>query len=314
MNYTLNQLRVYLKVVQTRNITKAAEDLHLTQPAVSIQLKNFTQQFSIPLLQVVRKKLYVTEFGLEIAEAAEAIIEQVYAINYKMHAHQGELTGKLKIASASTGKYIAPFFLAHFMKQHAGIELMLDVTNKQQVLEALENNLIDFALVSVLPENMAYDKIELMENRLYLVGNADSSFPKKTYTKALFHSIPLIYREKGSGTRLVMEKFVQKNKIPVIKKMELTSNEAVKQSVIAGLGYSIMPYIGIQNELKQGQLQIIPIQGFPILSKWYLIWLKGKKLSPVAQAYLHYIKQHKQEIIEQKFEVKVDAERPRKSK
>lgn len=302
MNITLNQLRIFLKVVTTGSVTKAADELHLTQPAASIQLKNFQDQFDIPLIEVINKRIFVTDFGREIATAAEKILSEVYAINFKMHAHQGELTGKLKVASVSTGKYIAPFFLTDFMKKHQGVELMLDVTNKAQVLASLERNEVDFSLVSVLPDNLRIDKVELMQNKLFVVSNRDIDFPKKQYDKRIFENIPLIYREQGSGTRHVMERFIRRNNLPVIKKMELTSNEAVKQAVIAGLGYSIMPLIGIKNELENGQLQIIPVKGFPIKSTWYLIWLKDKRPSPVAAAYLNYLKDEKQNLIHDKFE------------
>ena len=302
MNYTLNQLRIFLKVVNTLNITKAAEELHLTQPAVSIQLKNFQEQFDIPLFEVINKRIYVTDFGREIADAADKILTEVYAINYKMHAYKGQLTGKLKMSVVSTGKYIAPYFIADFMKQHQGVELLLDVTNKAQVINSLEKNEVDFALVSVLPETLNTDKVDLMQNKLFVVGNHESRFGKKEHDKKIFETIPLIYREQGSGTRHVMEKFIRKNNLPVKKKMELTSNEAVKQAVIAGLGYSIMPLIGIKNELESRQLQIIPVKGFPIKSTWSLIWLKEKKLLPVPAAYLSYIRKEKQDIIHDKFD------------
>ncbi len=301
MNYTLNQLRVFLKVAQTLSVTKAAEELHLTQPAVSIQLKNFQDQFEIPLIEVINRKIYVTDFGKEIVEAADKILNEVYAINYKMHAHKGRLTGKLKISVVSTGKYIAPYFIADFIKQHSGIELLMDVTNKAQVIASLEKNEVDFSLVSIVPDNLTTEKVELMQNKLYLVGNSEMKYEASQYDKSIFETIPLIYREPGSGTRHVMEKFILQNSLPVHKKMELTSNEAVKQAVIAGLGYSIMPLIGIKNELGNKQLQIIPVEGFPITSTWTLIWLKDKKLSPVADAYLNYLKTEKQNIIHEKF-------------
>lgn len=302
MNYTLNQLQIFLKVVKTLSITRASEELHLTQPAVSIQLKNFQEQFDIPLIEVINKKIYVTDFGKEIAQAAERILDEVAAINHRMHAHKGQLSGKLKISVVSTGKYIAPYFIADFIKQHDGVELLLDVTNKAQVIQSLEKNEVDYSLVSVLPEHINIDKVQLMQNKLFVVGNQDAQFSKKEYDKKIFESIPLIYREQGSGTRYVMEKFIRKNNLPVTKKMELTSNEAVKQAVIAGLGYSIMPLIGIKNELMNHQLQIIPVKGFPIKSTWYLIWLKEKKHSPVAAAYLNYVRKEKQHIIQEKFE------------
>ncbi|WP_305951857.1 LysR family transcriptional regulator [Emticicia oligotrophica] len=302
MNYTLHQLQVFLKITQTQSITKAAEELYLTQPAVSIQLKNLQDQFEIPLTEVVGRKLFITDFGKEIAEAAEKILNEVYSINYKTMAHKGKLTGRLKISVVSTGKYVMPYFLSDFITRNEGIELMMDVTNRAKVIESLEKNEVDFSLVSVLPDNLKVENIELLRNKLFLVANTKSKFTKKIYDKSIFEELPLIYREQGSGTRLVMERFIEENKLPVRKKMELTSNEAVKQAVIAGLGCSIMPLIGIKNELLHGDLQIIPVKSFPITSVWNLVWMKNKNFSPVAAAFLKYINEQKEAIIHEKFE------------
>lgn len=301
MNYTLHQLQVFLKITQNKSITKAAIELHLTQPAVSIQLRNFQDQFDVPLTEVIGRKLYVTDFGKEIAIAAEKILNEVHAINYKTMAFKGQLTGRLKISVVSTGKYVIPYFLSDFLKQNQGVELLLDVTNKTKVLKNLEKNEVDFSLVSVLPETLQIEKIELMPNTLYLVANIDQQIGNGIQDKKIIENLPIIYREQGSGTRYIMEKFIEHNQLTVSKKMVLTSNEAVKQAVLAGLGCSIMPIIGIKNELNNGSLQIIPVKGLPIQSNWNLIWLKGKKFSPVAKAFIQFIEQEKTRIIEQKF-------------
>ncbi|WP_347159076.1 LysR family transcriptional regulator [Pontibacter chitinilyticus] len=302
MNYTLHQLQVFLKITQTMSITKAAEELHLTQPAVSIQLKNLQEQFEIPLTEIIGRRVYITDFGREIALAAENILHEVHAINFKTLAHKGLLSGKLKLSVVSTGKYVMPYFLSGFLKQHEGIELAMDVTNKSKVLESLENNDTDFALVSILPEHLKIDKVELMQNKLYLVGRSSELGNEGNSGIEIFKNLPLIYRERGSGTRLTMERFIAGNQIPVIKKVELTSNEAVKQALLAGLGYSIMPLIGIKNELTQKDLQIIPVTGLPLKTSWNLIWLQNKHFSPVAQAYLSYLQKEKNNIIQQHFE------------
>ncbi len=301
MNYTLHQLQIFLKIAQIQSITKASEALHLTQPAVSIQLKNFQDQFPIPLTEVVGRKLFITDFGKEIALAAEKILNEVYAINYKTLAYQGALSGRLKISVVSTGKYVMPYFLSDFMKENPGVDLIMDVTNKASVVETLELNQVDFALVSVLPSKLKVKRVELMPNRLFYVGSTALEFKKNPSKKKLFEDLPLIYREQGSATRNAMESFISKNKFSVRKKMELTSNEAVKQAVISGLGCSIMPLIGIKNELKSGDLQIIPVKGLPITTTWNLIWLKSKKLSPAANALLDFLDANKEEIIKKKF-------------
>lgn len=302
MHYTLHQLRVFLTVAQTKSVTKAAEALHLTQPAISIQLKNFQKQFEIPLTEVVGRKLFITDFGKEIELAAGKILDQADLINYQTQAYKGQLTGRLKFSIVSTGKYVMPYFLADFLAQHDGIELLLDVTNKLKVVESLENNDVDFSLVSVLPDNLKIEKLELLQNKLYVVGNAKQKLKSRMNDKSVFETLPLIYREQGSGTRQTMERFIQSNRLPVRKKMELTSNEAVKQAVIAGLGCSIMPLIGIKNELQSGELQIIPVKGFPIKSFWNLIWLKGKNHSPVALSFLNYLKKERASIVSEKFD------------
>ena len=301
MNYTLNQLQVFLKVVQTNSVTKAAEELHLTQPAVSIQLKNFQDQFDIPLTEVVGRKIYITDFGRELAEAAENIIDQVHAINYKTTAYKGQMTGRLKISVVSTGKYVMPYFLADFMNEHSGIELLMDVTNKNKVVESLENNEVDFALVSILPTTLKVECLDLLQNKLYLVGNTRKKLKKGISANEVFKDLPIIFREKGSGTRQTMEGYIERNNISILKKMELTSNEAVKQALLAGLGYSIMPLIGIRNELHNNELKIIPIKDLPITTTWSLIWLKGKKHSPVSTSFLNYLNKEKLRIAKEKF-------------
>ncbi len=297
MNYTLHQLRVFQKVAQHLSITKASEDLHLTQPAVSIQLKNFQDQFPMALTEVVGRQLFLTDFGEEIATAAERILNEVNSINYKTMEFAGNLAGRLKVAVVSTGKYVMPYFLSGFMEEHPGVDLVMDVTNKATVISNLEKNEVDFALVSVLPKHFTVKKIELMENRLYLVGSADKSLPSLKKLK----QEPLIFRENGSATRMAMENYLFSKSIGATKKIELTSNEAVKQAVVAGLGYSIMPLIGIKNELKNEDLKIFPIRGLPIITNWNLIWMPSKKFSPVAMAFLHYLETKKTAIIESQF-------------
>lgn len=301
MNYTLHQLQVFLKITQTLSITKASEELHLTQPAVSIQLKNFQDQFEIPLTEVIGRKLYVTDFGKEIAIAAENILNEVYAINYKTQSFRGKLSGRLKLSVVSTGKYVMPYYLGDFLKVNPEIELEMDVTNKTKVVKSLKNNEVDFALVSVIPRDLPIESEVLIENKLVLVGNSDVVYESKNDFQHLVSNTPLLYREVGSATRLAMEGYILKKKIHSKTTIQLTSNEAVKQSVLAGLGVSIMPIIGLKNELDSGSIKILEVEDLPIVTNWRLIWLKGKKLSPVAIAFLNYIRLEKEKIKSTKF-------------
>ena len=289
MNYTLHHLQVFLEVVRQKSITKAAEELYMTQPALSIQLKNFQNQFDIPLTEVVGRQLYITEFGKSIAELAENVVREADTLKYKTKEYEGLFTGKLRISSASTGKYVIPYFLGPFVKKHSGIDLILDVSNKIMAMKSLKDNEIDFALVSVVPDELDVYEESLIENRLYLVGNTNE------YSKDL----PLIFREEGSATRSVMDRYFQMGKQR--KRIELTSNEAVKQAVIAGLGYSLIPLIGMKNELLNQEVHIIPSKNLPITTNWRLIWMKNKKLSPVAKEFLNFVQLQKEQIVSANF-------------
>lgn len=302
MHYTLNQLRIYTKVVELQSVTKASEVLHLTQPAVSIQLRKFQEQFEIPLTETVGRQLYVTNFGKEIDVIAREILSKVDEINTRAMAFKGLLTGKLTVSVVSTGKYVMPYFLTDFINSNPGVKLVMDVTNKATVIESLKENAVDFSLVSVMPDNLQVGKIDLIQNKLYLVGSPFRVAEKKKYTYRVFKEMPLIFREKGSGTRRTIEEFLQKNKLPMKVQMALTSNEAVKQAVIAGLGFAILPLIGIRNELMNGDLQIIPLRGFPIKSTWSMIWPEGKKHSPAAAAFIDYLHENKKQITRNWFE------------
>lgn len=290
MNYTINQLRIFLKVVETNSITKASEELFMTQPAVSIQLKKFQDQFKVPLTEHIGRKIFITDFGHEIAKLSQSAIQELNTLKFKTKEYEGKIAGRLKISCVSTGKYVIPYFLSGFLDKYSGIDLLLDVTNKTRVLESLKRNEIDFAIVSVLPDDIDIEEELLLENKLYFVGNKENFNKRKT----------LIFREEGSATRQAMEKYFEaaKNKR---KQLELTSNEAVKQAVIAGLGHSILPVIGIKDELLSGDLKIIKKRGLPLKSDWRIIWLKNKKLSPAALEYLEFISEEKQVILNKHF-------------
>ncbi|PQJ78884.1 LysR family transcriptional regulator [Polaribacter porphyrae] len=301
MNYTLHQLEIFKKIAEVKSVTKASEQLFLTQPAVSIQLKNFQDQFKLPLFEVVGRKLYITEFGEEIAKAAAKILEEVEAINYKSSLFEGELAGKLKISIVSTAKYAMPYFLSGFIKENKMVDVTMDVTNKMSVIRALENNECDFAMVSTIPKKLKIEQIELMKNKMFFVAGKDYKIPKKNVSLKDLNESIFIFRENGSATRLAMEKYLVKHKIEILRKMELTSNEAVKQAVIAGLGISIMPIIGINDALKTGDIQILKIKDLPLETYWNLIWLRSKNLSNVAKAFQQFIINNKEEIIEEQF-------------
>lgn len=294
MNFTLHQLKVFSVIVEKRSITKAAEELNMTQPAASIQLRNFQDQFDIPLTEVIGRQLYVTNFGYEVYQIAEEILNQIENINYKTEAFKGLISGKLRISVVSTGNYVMPYFLNGFLKKHPQIDLTLDVSNKTKVINDLENNQVDFALVTVNPTHLEIYEERIMINKLYLVAAYNNKIEiSKPEGKKVFNRIPLIFREDGSGTRFTMQQFFAEEEIQPSIKLELSTNEAIKQAVIADIGMSIVSLLSIKNELSQNELKIIPVKGLPLESHWKLIWLQKKSLSPVAEAFLDYVRKEK---------------------
>jgi DNA-binding transcriptional LysR family regulator len=301
MDYTFQQLRIFSTVSETQSITKAAEVLHISQPAVSMQLKKFQDFFDNPLYEVIGRKLHLTDFGHEIAAVCRSTMQEAQQLRNKSKEHKGELWGTLKISVVSTAKYVMPYLLSDFLRIHPGVDLKMDVTNKLAVVESLEKNEIDFAMVSTLPEHLQVEKIELMPNKLHLIGS--KNMPMITeLNNELGSSHTFIFREKGSATRQIMENVLKDKKVSIAKQLQLTSNEAVKQAVLAGLGYSIMPLIGFKNALQSGDVKIMPVDGLPVTTNWHLIWLKNKKFGAAQTAFITYLKEEKDTILQDKFQ------------
>ncbi|WP_339659342.1 LysR family transcriptional regulator [uncultured Polaribacter sp.] len=300
MNFTLHQLKIFKTIVEKKSITKAAVELNMTQPAASIQLKNFQDQFDIPLSEIIGRQFYVTDFGKEIYLIIDEILDKTETIQYKTEAFKGLLSGKLKISVVSTGNYVMPYFLSGFLNKHPKVELVLDVSNKATVIKDLEQNLVDFSLVSVIPSHLDVEELPIMDNHLVLVASKENNMVTEK-GNSIFKTIPLIYREEGSGTRHTMQQFFKQEKISPKIKLELTTNEAIKQAVVANIGVSIVSLLSIKNELLQNELKIIPAKGLPLKSVWKLIYLKKKTLSPVAKAFLEYVASEKDTVYENYF-------------
>ena len=304
MHYTLHQLKIFQKIAEVGSITKAAEELHLTQPAVSIQLKKLQEQIEIPLTEVIGRKIHITDFGRKMAEVSSKIIEDMDLIQDTVNQYKGLLTGKVKFSCVSTGKYVLPYFLRSFMDNYPAVELEIEVTNKLNVIDSLETNSCDFALVSVLPENQDLNAIYFGQNVLQLVGSSTlNDVPNKPDD---LNHCTLIFREYGSATRNAMENYLSSHGIKGYKRIVLQSNEAVKQAVNAGLGYSIMPLIGLKNELANGSIRRIPMDDLPIVSQWNLVYNKDKRLTPAAEKLIEEIENHRQEVVEKHFRSYLD--------
>jgi DNA-binding transcriptional LysR family regulator len=299
MNYTLHQLAIFLKVAEKQSITKAAEALHLTQPAVSIQLKKLQQQFELPLVEVVGRQLHVTDFGEEMAIRCRRILKEAEEIKYTVDQYKGLLSGKIKVSVVSTGKYVIPFFLKSFMDLHPGVDISIDVSNKNKVIDSLLKNESDFYLVSVVPEGLNVEQLELMDNRLFLVGSTE--YRDLIRQPKDLEKITLLFREQGSATRNAMTEYLDAHEVEVGKSMELVSNEAVKQAIFAGIGCSIIPVIGMRMAFQNENIQVFPLEGLPITTQWRLIYAKSKNLTPAQRELVRHIQTRLSQTIEDHF-------------
>lgn len=303
MNFTIHQLRIFTTICDLQSITKTSEKLFLTQPAVSIQLKKFQDQFDIPLTTMKGRQIAITDFGMSICEVSKRILSEVDNIRITTNQYKGLLSGKLSFSVVSTGKYVLPYILSNFKEAHPMIDISINVTNKQIVTKNMIDKTDDFYLVSVLPMVEHTESIKLIKNDLYLVGATEyvKGHVKKKMTHNELSNHSLILREQGSATRSAMESYLLKHGITLQNTMELVSNEAVKQAVNAGLGLSIMPLIGLKNELSSGEMSIIPIKGLPITTEWQLVYNTSTQMSPVKKAFIDYINEVKIESLSTKF-------------
>lgn len=297
MNISFNQLRALHAVAKYESITKAAKSLDMTQPAVSMQLKNLQDQFDVPLTEMIGKKVHITEFGYELVEITGRIFEELGQIEPRMLEIKGLLAGKIRISSVSTGKYIIPYLMAEFMKLHPHVEISLEVSNRYKVLAHLEENSTDLALVSVSPEDMDLETLTLADNKLYLVASPEHAEKYQQLIKENeWQKIPFILREKGSGTRVMMEKFFENRDITIQSKMELATNEAVKQAVMAGLGATILSQYSMRKEIPEGRIKTLEVEGLPLEADWKLVWLRQKKHSPAVLAFIRWISENHEEV------------------
>ncbi|MGD8908227.1 MAG: LysR family transcriptional regulator [Chromatiales bacterium] len=278
MHTTLRQMKVFQIVAEQLNYTRAARVLHLSQPAVSMQVKQLEDAVGLPLFEHTGKKIRLTEVGREIYQYARTIFQTFEEMEEVVAAMKGLGTGHLKIAVASTVNYFAPRLLAAFSRSYPGIDLHLDVTNRQRLMGLLKNNEIDIVLMGLPPEDIELEYEPFMENSLVVIappghplqGVAD--IPVQRLGEEVF-----IMREEGSGTRLAMERFFAEQNIEISAGMQMTRNEAIKQAVRAGMG------------LETGRLVVLDVQGFPLQRHWYMVYRKGKRLSPAAKAFHDFV-------------------------
>lgn len=289
MNVTFRQLKVFESVARHLSFTQAAQELHLSQPAVSMQIKQLEENAGLPLFEQLGKKVYLTEAGNEMYHYCRTIASQLEEAEEVLEQLKGVQRGHLDIAVASTANYFATRLLAAFAKQHTGVTFSLDVTNRESLLRQLDQNVKDLVIMGRPPANMPLELEAFMENPLVVVAPPDHPLVGTKVSLKKLQEESFVVREAGSGTRIAMERFFSQHGVKLETGMEMTSNEAIKQAVEAGLGLGIVSIHTLTLELEVGRLAILEVENFPILRHWYVVHRKGKRLSPIAESFRDFV-------------------------
>ena len=290
MHITIRQLQVFEAVARHASYTRAAEGLHLTQPAVSMQIKQLEGSVGLPLFEQIGKRIFLTQAGEAMLRHAQTIIGHLAAAREEMDDLKGVDSGRLRIAVASTVNYFATRLLARFARQHPGVKITLDVTNRETLLQNLEHNLPDVVLMGAHPKGLDLQADAFMDNPLIMIAPPDHRFTKRrTIALGNLDTETFVIRESGSGTRIAMERFFNLKAFEPCATIEMTDNEAIKQSVEAGLGLAIVSIHTVELELAAKRLIKLNIKGMPIKRRWYVGHRRGKRLSPTAQAFRQFV-------------------------
>lgn len=291
LNITLRQLRVFESVARNSSFTRAAEALHLTQPAVSMQIKQLEENLGVDLFDHIGKKIFLTEAGNEFYHTSRTISRQLQQSEEYIEQLKGIHQGHLNILVASTANYFATNLLATFMERHEGITFTLDVTNREHLLEALAANEPDLVIMGQPPNELDVIAEDFMENPLaVVVGKNHPLYRKRSrLTPQQLQQERFVLREQGSGTRTALERFFEKRDLILDAPLEFGSNETIKQAVQAGLGLALVSTHTIQLELEAKVLRILEVEDLPILRQWHLVYRKGKRLSPVAESFRQFV-------------------------
>jgi DNA-binding transcriptional LysR family regulator len=290
LNVSLRQLRVFEAVARRSSYTRAAEELHLSQPAVSMQVRQLEDQVGMPLFERIGKGIGLTEAGREIYHYSRSINRALAEMDDVVQSLKGVSRGRLSIAVASTINYFAPRVLAEFHRRYPGIHLTLDVTNRERIVRQLESNQVDMVLMGTPPGDVDVAAEPFMANPLVVIAPPDHPLAgERDIPLARLSSEVFVMREPGSGTRQSLERFLSESGTLIRHGMQMTRNEAIKQAVRSGLGISVVSVHTIELELETGRLVTLDVQGFPLPRDWYLVYRRGRRLSPAAKAFQDFV-------------------------
>lgn len=304
-NATLRQLKVFEAVARHLSFSRAAEELYLTQPAVSTQVKKLAEHAGLPLFEQLGKKIYLTPAGTEILHASRRIIQQFHDVEAAMIQFRGVSGGKLNVAVISAGDYFFPSLLVEFAGRHQGVTLNLAVHNREELLGQLADNLTDLAIMARPPQDMETVNEPFAPHPYVIVAAPGHPLASKKHIPfARLAREAFVVREKGSDTRHSMEDGFGRHLADINIAMEIKSTETIKQAVIAGMGISFLSAHTVSRELQSGSLTVLDVQGFPLMLNWYVVHRKNKRLPPVAQAFKSFLMSDGAALIEQTLEYK----------
>lgn len=287
---TLHQLKVFEAAARHGSFTKAAEELYITQPTVSSQIKQLAQAVGLPLFEQIGKQLYLTDVGEELLATCQEVFEQLDNFEMKVADLKGTKQGCLRLGVITTAKYFVPRLLGAFCQQYPTIEIALQVTNHQKLTQRMLENQDDLYILSQPPEEIDLWKKPFLDNPLVVVARADHPLAgERNIPLKSLNNKPFIMREAGSGTRVAVQQLFEKYRISVKVRLELGSNEAIKQAIAGGLGISVLSKHALLSEVSSGELTLLDLQHFPIKRRWYVTYLAGKQLSPIAETFLQYL-------------------------
>lgn len=299
-NVTLRQLRVFEAVARHLSFSRAAEELHLTQPAVSMQVKSLEELVGLPLTELIGKKVFLTQAGTELARHARLVDQQLQAASDAIEALRGVRAGRLSIGVVSTAKYFAARLLAMFRERHPEVELQLTIHNRETIVEQLADNRIDLAIMGRAPQEFATVEEAFADHPLVMIAAPNHPLALRARIEpAEVARETFIIREPGSGTRVAMEAFFSERGIALTRTQEMPSNETIKQAVIAGMGIAFISAHTVGLELATGLLKLLPVRGLPARRKWNLVHLADKQLAPAAQAFRQFLLSEGDTLVEQ---------------
>lgn len=289
MSFTLHQLDVFAEVAKQKSMTKAAEKLFMSQPAVSIQVKKLQDHFGVALFEVIGKELFLTEAGKELYESQKNINKELSSLEMAFSEIKGMLRGSLNIAVVSTAKYFMPYILGEYRSKFEKIKISLKVTDRIEVKEMLRNNMCDLAVFSELPEDLDLETVEFLKNPLLMACAPNHPLAhKRGIDFKRLQDYPFLIREPGSGTRIVMQRMLDEYNISPKIVMELGTNEAVKQAIMAGIGISLISKYSMTLEERVGKISVLDVKGLPYENSWKIVYPKGKRLSPAAENFIDF--------------------------